>query len=714
MKKIINFRPILFIALSLCCGITSTYFFMRSKVVWGVFFSASFIIPVIIFMCFYTNREKLVKNSIFSIIFAIFFIIGSMYFYFNISDYNNANLSGKNYEVKAKIVQCYQTETGQKFILDNAEINGIRKGFLKYKISLSVLGSSDLDVGDMISFNACLYDNSSVYEGRFNSNDIQRGIKYYASINAEEITKTSFNLTIFERINIFLRDSLKSGLDTREFSVGYALLTGNSSFMDNDLISSYRDAGVAHIFAVSGLHIGFLATVLIFIFKKIRISSIIKAIIITSCLLFYSGVCGFSASSLRASVMISVMLFAKFSGNRYDALSAISLAGILILLISPVQLFCVGFQLSFMVVIGIIVLAKPISKLFKFLPTKLSSSVGTVVSAQLFSLPICLYAFGKVSTISVLINLIFIPAVSFIFILTLVATIIGGIFSISSVLLFPSNYIFKLINILIGAFDYKIFMIGGIAFGSAIITYYFIWFVLGDMFNVKRKIKHALSLCLAIVCVMTSVFTNFSKNNDIAMYVTSCDTLSATYISEEKHNVLIISEANYIYSTAKLKKLVNKTGEGQIDTLIIMGGFDVDLQQFITKMTSVYKIKKVYYYGNKELEMEQICKVSFPKITLQNFNDGKTLSTTKIELSFAMAGRVLLGTVGNKKTAIFSKLGDEHLDFSCMDSGYDIMVCLDRSEALFSQYLPTTAVSYKYSNIYQNAESYGNICLKIS
>lgn len=713
MKKLINFRPILFILLSLCCGITAMQFFMLSKVVWGVFFIAVFIVPLIIFMCFYTKKGVAVRNAIFSSIFIIFFLFGGVSFYLNLDDYNKANLNGNNYDITAKIIEAYQTETGHKFILDNAEICGNRSGKIKYKISLSVSGDTNIDIGDVITFNANLYDNSSVYEDKFNSNDIERGIKYYARVNAENITKTSTKLTIFEKINLFLRNSLKIGLGEREFSVGYALLTGNSNFMDNDLITSYRDAGVAHIFAVSGLHIGFLAGILILLLKKLKIKPIIRAIIITLTLLFYSGVCGFSASSLRATVMTSVMLFASLKGNRYDSLTALSLAGILILLISPMQLFCVGFQLSFMVVLGIIILAKPLAKCLKFLPTKIANALGVVITAQIFALPICLYAFSKVSTIAVIVNLIFIPIVSFIFILTLLATILGGIFGISNILLFPSNYIFKFINILIGAFDYKIFMFGGIVLGSGAIAYYLLFFVLGDIFNLRKIYKLIISCVLVCICTVTTIIVNTKTADNVTIYVTSCDTISATYIKTSEDNLLIVSDVEYVYSTSRLKKVASKTGCDDLDTLIVMGGYNVNLQQFITKMSSVYKLKNVYYYGYKNQEMEQICKVSFPQISLQNFYDGKVLSVPQIDLSFDMDGKVLIGDIAGKKSAIFSKLGDDNLDFSCLGNGYDIMVCLDRADMLLSRYLPKTSVSYKYSNIYQDAQSLGNICLKI-
>ena len=101
------------------------------------------------------------------------------------------------------------------------------------------------------------------------------------------------------------------------------------------------------------------------------------------------------------------------------------------------------------------------------------------------------------------------------------------------------------------------------------------------------------------------------------------------------------------------------------------------------------------------------------KIILKNFADGEIIKSANIDLSFSMQGKVILGRIGSQKTAIFSRLPNENLDFSYLDNSYDIMVCLDRAEALLSRYSPKIAISYKYSNIYQNANSYGNICLKI-
>ncbi len=415
MKKLLNFRPILFIALSLCLGIITSYFYMLNKIVWCIFFSATFLLALILFLTVFSIKTTRIRNLIFALFFLIFFAFGSIGFSSSINRFERANLGGRNYDVTAKIVDVKVDGSITRLVIDNMDISGNRSGRLHYKASLTVYGENDLEIGNIISFNANLYDNNYMFEDRFNANDIERGIKYNASLSIDEISVVDNNTTIFERINLFIKNSLKLGLDESEFTVGYALLTGNSSYMDYDLISSYREAGVAHIFAVSGLHIGFLASVLMFLFKKIKINPYIKSGIIVAVLFMYCGICGFSASSLRATIMASVSLFAFSRGDRYDGLTALSMSAIIILLISPIQLLCVGFQLSFAVVVGILTLSKPISNLLKFLPNKLALSLGAVLSAQIFSMPICLYAFGQTSLISIAANIIFIPIVSFIF-----------------------------------------------------------------------------------------------------------------------------------------------------------------------------------------------------------------------------------------------------------------------------------------------------------
>ena len=130
-------------------------------------------------------------------------------------------------------------------------------------------------------------------------------------------------------------------MDDSTAAITCAMLTGNSGFMDEDVLQNFRYGGVAHIFAVSGLHIGIVYLLLSKLFKKLRLNFLLRFLLITAGLIFYAGVCSFSPSSVRALVMCVVMMALKFKGAQYDRLNSVSIASLAVLVINPVYLFSV-------------------------------------------------------------------------------------------------------------------------------------------------------------------------------------------------------------------------------------------------------------------------------------------------------------------------------------------------------------------------------------
>lgn len=714
MKKLFNFRPLSLIAISLCCGIAAAYFLMRSNYVWAVIFIAFFLSAVSASLIFFSGGGKRKRNFIFCSVLSAFFVFGGAEAYFQLNAFENANLGNHYYEVSGKVTAVYVTDSSSKLIVKDVFVDGNVKGRLKYNLALYVYGDNSIDVGDSIAFSAYLKDNSCVYEDNFNASDVERGIKYSASVNAADISVTGNSLTVFERVNLFMRDALRTGLDDGEFSVAYAMLAGDSSYIDYDVLTAFRTAGVAHIFAVSGLHIGFLAVAVGFLLKKLKIRGYKKAVIIGALLFFYSGVCGFSASSLRAAIMVTTSAFAAAGGKRYDGLSAISFACALILCFSPIQLFCVGFQLSFAVVSGILLLSKPIARLLKFLPKKFADSLGVVFSAQLAAVPISLYHFGKISWIAVAANLVFIPVVSVIFTVTLVATFIGGIFGIETVALFIPGCAFKLINFCITVFDEKIFMISGFAFGGATVLYYFAAVLLSGLVNISKKIRRLVSLACVMVMIFGTVAVNVSDNGSVKAYVCGSDKICATFVYSSKDSALIVSSAESGYSVSRLKRIADKAGVSEIDVLIFTGGCKVDMQVFMTRLYTVFSVKRVCYYGARDEATEKIIEKSFSVFDIRCYADGEALPVKTFSCAFALDGLAVSGTCGDKKTVIFSSFTDENVNLASLDSDYDVMVCLDSAEQLISYYNPPVGICYRSSYVYDNAESNGNLFLKLS
>ncbi len=714
MKKLLNFRPLLFISLSLCSGIATAYFILRGFIVWAVLFISVFVCLTGLFLFLFTNKSSRKKNGMFIAVLIAFFLFGAFALNVQITRFSSPELSGGFYTVTGRVGNCYKTSSGNKLTLDGVHVKGGINGKLSYKLSLTVYGESDIDIGDVIVFSSHVYENSYIYEGNFNAYSVEKNIKYSATVSLGDITLVGNFKTVFDQVNVFIRNSLKAGLDEDEFSVGYALLTGDDSYMDYDIISAYRTAGVAHIFAVSGLHIGFLATVLGFIFTKLKTNGYLKAVLITIILFLYSGVCGFSASSLRATIMCAVLLFSSAKGLRYDSLSSISLAGTIILICSPINLMCVGFQLSFGVVLGICLLAKPIANKLKFLPEKLASTIAVVVSAQVVAIPISLANFGCFSWISVCVNLIFVPVVSIVYVLTFLTCIIGGIFSISSITLFLSNYIFKFINLCIPFFDNGFFMVGDVIIGGGIIAYYLALIIPCGLFNVGKIVRRITTIALCAVLIATTCFYTVTNQNATKVYVSSNNGVSATLISYPTENTLVVSNAEHIYSATRLIRLANSSGERVVDNLIFMGGYPIDIQVFMTKLRTAFSVKNVYYYGQQNANMEVLVKQSFNVNKIENVQEKENLPINSFNASFELEGRLLLCNANQKKLAIFSILNDVDANFNKVDlSGTYLMVCYDRASALLSKYSPNVALSYLYSTTYTSAMSNGNIAITL-
>ena len=292
-----------------------------------------------------------------------------------------------------------------------------------------------------------------------------------------------------------------------DYGILSALLRGDVSGM-KETVTVFRAVGIAHVFAVSGMHIGLIFTAIAFIMSKIPISKGIKTLITCGALVFYSYLCGFTPSSLRAVIMCSCMAISKLYGEKYDGINAMSESAIIVLLIRPTDLFSVGFILSYSIAFSIIILAPPIKSLFKFLPEQFASSLSVLCASQTVALPVSVLFFGSFSIVSFFANFILLPVVSIVF----YAVVIGVVIT----LIFP-------INELIALFIPQILLIGikGITEVLAQIplvinyfppllalVYYALVLVASDFVNAPKKVKFS-CVILAIVAVLFAVGCSF-------------------------------------------------------------------------------------------------------------------------------------------------------------------------------------------------------------
>ena len=134
-------------------------------------------------------------------------------------------------------------------------------------------------------------------------------------------------------------------MSEKEFQITAGLLFGETSYMDEDLYEQFRLNGIAHVLAVSGLHVGLLYSLVLKLLGGRRGTA--SSLATAACLAVYAALSGFSVSVLRASCMIALNLLSFHLRRRYDLVCAASLTAIVFLFVNPWQLFDTGFQLSF-------------------------------------------------------------------------------------------------------------------------------------------------------------------------------------------------------------------------------------------------------------------------------------------------------------------------------------------------------------------------------
>lgn len=710
MKKAVNFRPTFFTAIAVISSIVSAYFiFVARQVFVGVAIAALlsvifFFLPISI--CAFSKKDKLKTAIIFSAAVILLSSVAFLRFYSIAENYKKANLNDPFLTAFGKVEQIFVSDYGKSLVLTDVEFSGRIHSKNGYKISVIVYGENEIDVGDKITFSAVVRDQGLFYEGKFLAADLDGDIKYSVYVNSSEINVIGRDKSIFETVNTAIRDTLKSGLGEDEFTVAYALICGNSEYSGSEILYSYRSAGVAHIFAVSGLHIGFLATILGFILRKTRLNPFVSAAIIIPVLFFYSGVCGFTSSSLRATVMCGVSLFVTAFGGRYDGLSSLSFAAIIIALISPVQVFCAGFVLSFSVVFGIITVAKPIGKLFRFLPAKISSALGVVFSAWLFSAPILMIFFGEVSLFAVISNLIFIPVVGAIYVFLIVSLILS--FFSPTIFLFLPNIVLSAVNYVMTVIDYEIFTVGGITLTATTAFYYLALILFGGLINLNRVLKASLYSAFALIFLFTTVAYNLGKLNEVKAYAIGSYGICATVAEGRSQRAVIVSYAEKGFPINRIQRVI-KAGEKITDVVILS---NIDVNTVITRLNAITTVRRVYFFSANQ--NAATLKNSFKYTEFSECGEGLVLSGD-FDVIFKAKGQAAEISAKGKSALVFSEIGDNALYVENeANKNYDLLVAYDYLERIAALYSHDKFLSYRNSPTYENAERSGNFMFKFA
>ena len=213
------------------------------------------------------------------------------------------------------------------------------------------------------------------------------------------------------------------GITEEEFGVGAAILLGYDDSLPPQVRQQYVAAGAMHVLCVSGMHVGIiylLASFVLGFWGKQKRMVRIRRIFLLALIWFYALLTGLSPSILRSTLMITFVVFGELIRRKGFTVNSIAASAFVLLLLDPNTLFAMGFQLSYVAVLGIVLLQKPINNLLfvnNIVVDKIWEITAVSLAAQLSTMPFTVYYFHQFTPYFWLSNL-FLTPMSFVVILS--------------------------------------------------------------------------------------------------------------------------------------------------------------------------------------------------------------------------------------------------------------------------------------------------------
>lgn len=246
-------------------------------------------------------------------------------------------------------------------------------------------------------------------------------VYFQAYLNAEEVLLTKENRSFFvkrwvHKVQGYVKQKLAQNIGSQnETGVAEALLYGYDKDIDAETKQAYSNTGTLHVLAVSGMHVGIIYMVLGMLlvpFNKLKKGKVVKQLIILISLWAYSFLCGMSPSILRATVMFSFIIVAGLMEERSNVYNTLAASVFVLLCFDPNLILNVGFQLSYLAVLGILFF-QPFVASWYTAPNWFVHQVWEVtavsLAAQVITFPISLFYFHSFPNCFLLSNLLMIP-----------------------------------------------------------------------------------------------------------------------------------------------------------------------------------------------------------------------------------------------------------------------------------------------------------------
>ncbi len=418
-----------------------------------------------------------------------------------------------------------------------------------------------------------------------------KALAHYATVDVIKRGHISAVLRFFSKLKNNFNNNVKKHVGGREAGLLTAVLTGEKSGLDDKIKEDFAMLGTSHLLATSGLHIGVMLLVFVYLLKKTHTPIIFRTIICAVVILLFLTFAGFRVSMIRAAIMWSALMVSRIFGRKSSVLNSLGIAMIGMLIANPFILFSVSFILSCVSVASIGVFSDIFKKMERIKKGRfLLDGIIVSLSIVVFSWPVTAYYFNSVPILSPVFNLLFVPLVS----LALIAGILFGVLSWIAFLAPVLGVLVKaLYSLIIILSDYLADFSPQINILSPPIAVAFLWMlgimVLMIFVNKKAKLAKALvpiSMMAAAVIIMIMIQLQSGCEKTAKIYSDGSNCF--LYITNEDKTIMIMNDDSFIAS-----KVINKSNKNSLDTLIYSGN-NIDSFYEILDNTKNIDIREIY------------------------------------------------------------------------------------------------------------------------
>lgn len=471
--------------------------------------------------------------------------------------------------------------------------------------------SNSIEIGDQIVFDDVLSDVKTLNNP--DEFDYKKYLSYrlitkqaYIKSNNWKIIKkdegSALDIMAVKWRNYLLNIYKKYGLKDNEFAVASALTVGYTDKLDTEIKQAYSSSGAMHVLSVSGLHVGILFAVLnylLFFFNGFRAGRIIKAIFIFTFIWVYSILTGMHPAIMRATLMFSFIIIGKILIRNANIYNSILASAFILLVYNPFYIIEVGFQLSYIAVIGIVFYQRKFYNLLYFknwLPDKIWALITVSVAAQLVTFPICLYYFHQFPNYFLLTNIIVIP-LGIVILYSGISLVALSFFNIiASVIakgLFYATFAINYSVLYIERLPFSITQNISISTLEVFILYLII--ILITAYLLHKNIRYLqFSLITIILLISMNIYHKVIMLNQKQFIIYNISGLSAYNFISETDNVLI---SNVSKSDKEMK--LDRTIKNNCIALGLTNEKFIDINDNISNKNIIYKDNFIGFYNKR-------------------------------------------------------------------------------------------------------------------